>query len=277
MSTLVNISGYQFKPLTDLETLQDALKTHCRSQNFKGTILLSEEGINCFLSGPRATIDDFYQYIAEKGFTEMNFKESPSDLPPFKRMLVKIKSEIVTMGIPTVSPVGKRAPSISPALFKQWLDENQDIVVLDTRNDYEVNLGKFKAAIDLGISDFRSFPEAVKNLPTTIKNKKIVTYCTGGIRCEKAALYMQDQGFEDIYQLEGGILKYLEEFGNAHYEGECFVFDKRIAVDHTLNKTPTKQCYVCRQPVTLTEQTSEFYVEGQSCPRCFKTPPQTST
>ncbi len=265
----VNISGYQFKPLTNLETLQKTLKTHCRSQNLKGTILLSEEGINCFLSGERPTIDAFYAYIAEKGFNEVDFKESLSESPPFKRMLVKVKSEIITMGVPGISPQKNRAPVVSAETFKQWLEEGQDIVVFDTRNDYEVTLGKFINAIDLNIQDFKGFPEAVSHLPPSLKNKKIVTYCTGGIRAEKAALYLQQEGFRDVYQLEGGILKYLEKCGKTHYEGECFVFDKRIAVDHQLNETPTKQCYVCRQPVTLAEQASSQYQEGRHCPRCI--------
>lgn len=264
----VNISGYQFKELNDLEALQNTLKTHCRKQNLKGTILLSPEGINCFLSGERPTIDAFYEYIKEKGFTDIDFKESISDNFPFKRMLVKIKPEIITMGIPGFSPLKMRAPYVSAQTFKSWLESGEEIVIFDTRNDYEVTLGKFANAIHLDIEDFKSFPEAIKSLPPEMKKKKIVTYCTGGIRAEKAAPYLIQEGFSDVYQLEGGILKYFEQCGRDYYEGECFVFDKRIAINHELKETPTKQCYVCRQPVTLEDQNSLLYKEGQYCPRC---------
>jgi UPF0176 protein len=268
--TYINISGYQFINLYNLEELQNSLKSFCVSLGLKGTILLGKEGINSFLSGSREQIDTYCSRLPEFGFS-IEYKESPSTDSPFNKMLVKIKPEIVTMGRPEVDPIKYTAPRVSAQTFKQWLDEEKPMIVLDTRNEYEVRIGKFKNAIDLTIRHFREFPDAVSKLPEEYKSLPIVTYCTGGIRCEKAAPFMMMQGYHDVYQLDGGILKYLEECGNTHYEGECFVFDKRIAVDDALEETPTLQCIVCRNPVTADEQRSGYYSEGKSCPHCFST------
>lgn len=266
----INISGYQFINLSNLDEIQRNLKAFCESLGLKGTILLGNEGINSFLSGSREQIDAYYQKLPEFGYSII-YKESPSTCSPFNKMIVKIKREIVTMGRPEVDVVKSDAPRLSPQEFKQWLDEERPVVILDTRNEYEVRIGKFKNAIDLTIRHFREFPDAIQKLPEEYKSLPIVTYCTGGIRCEKAAPFMMMQGFKNVYQLDGGILKYLEECNNAHYEGECFVFDKRIAVDETLEETPTLQCIACREPVTADEQRSGYYREGHSCPRCYNT------
>lgn len=266
----INISGYQFINLADLESLQKDLSAFCRSLDLKGTILLGCEGINSFLSGTREQIDAYYRLLPEFGFN-ITYKESSSASSPFNKMLVKIKREIVTMGSDEVDPVNQPAPRVSAQLFKQWLAEDKPMILLDTRNEYEVRIGKFKNAIDLTIRHFREFPEAIQKLPEEYKNIPVVTYCTGGIRCEKAAPLMIKHGFKEVYQLDGGILKYLEECGNTFYEGECFVFDKRIAVDDKLEKTPTLQCIACREPVTADEQRSSYYLEGEHCPNCFKT------
>lgn len=263
-SMYVNISGYQFTALTNLETLQKELTAYCQSLKLKGTILLAQEGINLFLAGKRTAIDCFYHYLSS--FTSIDFKESLSIALPFKKMHVKIKSEIIAFGVPSIQPQKKAAPLLSVHTFKQWLDENKPLVILDTRNQYEVRLGKFKNAIQLNIDHFREFPQSTQKLTSDFKNQTIVTYCTGGIRCEKAALYLLDQGFQKVYQLQGGILKYLEHYQDSHFEGECFVFDKRTAVNCALEPSPTLQCLACRQPVTAFEQASSYYVSGQSCP-----------
>lgn len=264
----LNISGYKFTNLTNLESLKKGLKSFCDSLELKGTILIGSEGINAFVSGKREQIDSFYAGLHFWALPTIDFKESLSDEPPFDKMVVKIRKEIVTMGVPEISPGSFPAPNVSAEDFKKWLDENEEIIVLDTRNRYEVSLGKFEHAIDLDIQHFRSFPEAIKKLPAACKSKKIVTYCTGGIRCEKAAPYLISQGFQEVYQLEGGILKYLEKCGNAHFHGECFVFDKRIAVNHALEETETVQCLLCRSPVCREHQDLPEYVPGVSCPHC---------
>lgn len=225
----INISGYQFINLDNLEKLQKELLALCHSLRLKGTILLGYEGINSFLSGSREKIDAYYKKLPEWGFS-IYYKESTSSEPPFDKMVVKIKREIVTMGRDEISPITQSAPRISAKTFYEWLNENKPIIVLDTRNDYEVKMGKFKNAIDLNIENFRDFPAAIQALPEEYKSLPIVTYCTGGIRCEKAAPFMLSQGFQEVYQLDGGILQYFEEYQNAYYEGDCFVFDKRLTV-----------------------------------------------
>ncbi len=268
----VNVSGYQFFTIEKerLEPLRDALKTHCREMGLKGSILLAEEGLNGFLSGTVEQIDQIIEELSTKfGLPEIAFKRSPSDHQPFKRMLVKIKKEIVSMGQPQIKPAEMPAPYVDAKTFQQWLDDGEEIIILDTRNDYEIELGKFEGAMDLDIDHFRAFPEAIKEIKH-LKDKKIVTYCTGGIRCEKAAPLMVEEGFTNVFQLDGGILKYFEEVGPQHYEGECFVFDKRVAVDASLNETGTTQCYACRMPVTQDIFESPEYVPGKHCPACIE-------
>lgn len=265
----LNLSGYKFKKLTNLETLRTALKDHCRQIGLKGTILLSHEGINAFVAGTPETIETFKNSLVEFDLPELTFKVSPSQEIPFKRMLVKIKPEIISMGQDHIDAENQPAPYISPETLKSWYDTDKDFIILDTRNDYETHLGKFKNAVDLNIDHFRVFPQACQQLPEEWKNKPIVTYCTGGIRCEKAAPYLQTLGFKDVYQLDGGILNYFEKCEQAHFEGECFVFDKRIAVDSTLEETATVQCYQCRMPVTPEEQQGSQYRIHEYCPSCF--------
>ncbi|HRE32073.1 MAG TPA: rhodanese-like domain-containing protein [Candidatus Berkiella sp.] len=265
----INLSGYKFIKLNDLEKIQHELLTTCQHLGLKGTILLSTEGINLFVCVKSETLAPFGACIhAIVG--PLEFKESPSVEMPFKKMLVKIKPEIITFGIEGIDPENAPAPTISAQEFKSWLDTGKEVIVFDTRNDYEVRIGTFKNAIHLNIQHFRQFPEAIKKLPEAYKDKPVVTFCTGGIRCEKAAPFLLQQGFNKVYQLEGGILKYLEENGHAHYDGECFVFDKRIAVDAALQESGTVQCHGCRQPVTYEEQQKPAFVAGESCPHCAK-------
>ncbi len=231
---ILNIAGYKFIELQSLEELQQTLLAQCTNLGLKGTILLSQEGLNINLAG---TEDSIALFKKELPFKDITFRESTSDILPFKRLKVKIKKEIITMGNPAIRPEKNRAPLISPKELKQWLDNKRDIILLDTRNAFEVEAGKFKDAVHLSLKHFTEFPEAAKSLPY---EKPIVTYCTGGIRCEKGALQLIKDGFKEVYQLEGGILNYFKEVGGAHYEGECFVFDERITLDTQLSEKGTR-------------------------------------
>lgn len=264
----VNLSGYKFTKLSNLEQIQYELLTTCQHLGLKGTILLSHEGINAFVCAHPNSVLTFHESV-KAIVGEIEFKQSPSNDVPFHKMLVKIKPEIITFGVEGVDPIDKPAPAISAEVFKAWLDAGKEMVVLDTRNDYEVRVGTFKNAIHLDIQHFRQFPKAIEQLPQEYKDKPIVSFCTGGIRCEKAAPFLLEQGFKEVYQLEGGILKYLEKNGHAHYEGECFVFDNRVAVDANLQQAPTISCEKCQQPVTQLEMLLPEFVQGHSCPHCF--------
>ncbi len=240
--TILNIAAYKFVELDDLSQRRNQLLERCYALSLKGTILLSIEGINLSLAGEKEAITDFKFYLTSQlEFADLEFKESYSANQPFNHMFVKIKKEIIAFGVPSIQPTVARAPSIVPQQLKQWLDQGHDdegreVVLLDARNTYEIQLGKFKDAIDLNIAHFRDFTTAINNLPTELKQKRMVTYCTGGIRCEKAALLLQQQGY-DIFQLEGGILNYFKECQGEHYEGECFIYDQRVALDAELQET----------------------------------------
>ncbi len=272
MPAVTNIAAYKFAALTDLKSLREQLTTHCKEWGLRGTILLSTEGINLFVAGGRSEVD---QLLAElrtiPGLEALPVKVSESEHQPFRRMLVKIKKEIISFGIEGVDPVGKPSPKLAPKELQRWLDEGRPITLLDTRNDYEVKLGTFRNAIIPGINSFREFPGAVAQLPAEMKQQPIVMFCTGGIRCEKAGPFMEMQGFEQIYQLEGGILKYFEECGSAHYDGECFVFDDRVGLNPGLDESDSVQCYACQSPLTAEDQADPRYVLLKSCPYCFVT------
>jgi predicted sulfurtransferase len=266
--TYINLAFYKFVALDDLPGLRGRIQDFCRLRTLRGTILIAPEGINCTIAGPREDINAFRSFLdADPRFSSLPYKESISDHMPFTRMLVKIKKEIIAFGV-AVDPAGTRAPAVTAHELKRWLDEGRSLILLDTRNDYEVLSGKFAGAHELKIRTFRKFPEEAKNLPEEWKKKTVVSYCTGGIRCEKAAPLLKQYGFEDVYQLEGGILRYFEEVGGAHFEGECFVFDYRVGVDPALKETQTAYCQVCQFPVTAELQKSRDYVPGKSCPSC---------
>lgn len=270
MKPIVNISTYKFVALQDLEKYKEHFLMLCKHAGLLGTILLSEEGINIMLAGTREQIDIFDAYLRKDPcFEDIVFKESFSDEVPFKRMRVRIKSEIITLGIPDVDRVRETGRHIKPKEFKQWLDEGRDIVLLDTRNDYEVEFGTFKNAIDPKIDNFQEFPDVVDNLDTALKEKTVVMFCTGGVRCEKASILMEQKGFKDVYQIDGGILKYFEECGGEHWEGDCFVFDERIALNKKLEPTGAAQCHVCGFPVNIDALNSPEYVPEISCPKCI--------
>jgi UPF0176 protein len=271
MPGIINLSAYKFTPLDELPARRDRLKAAAVAGGLRGTILLSPEGINLFVAGERAPVDALLAVIRTlPGLADLTPKESESEEQPFNRMLVKIKSEIIAFGVPGIDPSRRPTAKVSPRLLKQWLDESHPLTLLDTRNDYEVRLGTFRGAVSAGIENFRDFPSAVSRLPAALKEQPVVMFCTGGIRCEKAGPYMETMGFKQVLQLDGGILKYFEECGGAHYEGECFVFDQRVGVDPTLRETKTVMCFRCQMPLTEAEQTDPRYVPDKSCPYCGK-------
>jgi UPF0176 protein len=239
MQTL-NISAYKFIGLDDLPALREVLLERAHALVLKGTILLAPEGINLFLAGGPSHVRRFVAALqADARFADLAPKESWSDEVPFKRMRVRLKKEIITMRHPQVCPEGGRAPSVSAVTLAHWLamghdDAGRELVLLDTRNDYEVAAGTFDRAVSYELQSFVQFPEAVAADRARYHGKTVVSFCTGGIRCEKAALHMQAIGMEHVYQLEGGVLKYFEEVGGAHWQGDCFVFDDRGAVDPQL-------------------------------------------
>ncbi|HET7625280.1 MAG TPA: pseudouridine synthase [Verrucomicrobiae bacterium] len=272
MSKFSNIAAYKFAPLTDLGPLRQRLLGLCKSWSLRGTILLSPEGINLFVAGAPEKIELLLNELRSiPGLADLEVKQSASDHQPFNRMLVRLKKEIIAFGIEGIAPGQRTSPKLPPKTLKQWLDEGRAITLLDTRNDYEVKLGTFKNARAIGVNHFRDFPAAVRELPPEMKEQPIVMFCTGGIRCEKAGPFMEREGFRNIFQLEGGILKYFEECGGAHYDGECFVFDQRVGVDPHLAETDSTQCFVCLVPLSKAEQEDHRYVPGKSCPHCFKT------
>lgn len=238
MLSIINISAYRFTRLSHrfLLELKNKLKKETQILGLKGTILLSEEGINLFLSGPKKAIISFSGVLnGFHPFNNMTFKESFSDFQPFKKMIIKIKKEIIPFGINSIRPEIHTAPLIAPETLKNWLKEcPPDLVLLDTRNSFEIKFGSFKNSVHLELKHFREFPIAVQKLPDSIKRLPVVTFCTGGIRCEKASAFLLAAGFDEVYQLEGGILNYFEKCGNKYYDGLCFVFDDRKALTPAL-------------------------------------------
>ncbi len=255
---ILNIAGYKFIQLTQLPALRDSLFDQANRLNLKGTILLSVEGINLSLAGEPESLAHFVQGLkSHTHFSDLSFRESYSTYQPFKRMRVKIKKEIITLREPNVDPINKKAPVLSPQEFKQWLDEKRDITLLDTRNDYEMRFGTFENAKNLALTHFGKLPDKLDHIS---RHKPVVMFCTGGIRCEKAALLMLNAGYEHVYQLQGGILNYFAEVGGSHYVGECFVFDSRVAVNANLATTDTKQCRICQGPMKISEQVCSLCV-----------------
>jgi UPF0176 protein len=276
MPEFVNIAAYKFATLDRLPERRIELQTLCADLQLKGTILLSPEGINMFVAGPREAIDRLLEHVrSDPLFTEIEVKESFSDHQPFNRMLVRIKNEIIAFGVAGIDPRQETSPRVTARQLKQWLDDGKDIALLDVRNDYEVEIGTFAQALPVGVDHFREFPDAIRALPDELKDKPVVTFCTGGIRCEKAGPLMEREGFSEVYQLDGGILKYFEEVGGEYYDGDCFVFDQRVALDADLKETEIQQCFACLSPLSLDDQQSEHYIVGHSCPHCFKTPEET--
>lgn len=269
---ILNIAAYKFLPLSDLRALRSRLQVLCKDADLKGTILLSPEGINLFVAGAAQGIERLLtQLRGWPGLGDLQPKVSETGHQPFRRMLVRLKKEIIAFGVAGIDPARRTSPKLSARELARWLDEGRPVTLLDTRNNYEVKLGTFKNALPIGIDHFRDFPAAVARLPPELKKQPIVMFCTGGIRCEKAGPFMEREGFESVLQLDGGILKYFEECGGKHYEGECFVFDQRVGVDPSLHETGSSQCFGCQTPLTAADQQHEHYVPGSTCPYCFKT------
>ncbi|MBN4078401.1 rhodanese-related sulfurtransferase [Gammaproteobacteria bacterium AH-315-C21] len=271
MNTVI-IAFYHFTALDDYRQLKSPLLQLCESQGIKGSILLASEGVNGTVSGSRNGIDALIAWFGrDSRFEGFSLKESYDTKQPFYRMKVKLKKEIVTMGVPGVSPVKQAGTYVRP---EQWNDiiSDPDVLVIDTRNDYEVAVGKFENAVDPHTETFREFPNYIKENVDSNKYKKIAMYCTGGIRCEKASAYMLSEGFDEVYHLEGGVLKYLETVPKEEslWQGECFVFDNRVTVNHALEAGSYDQCYGCRRPISAQDRQSPHYVKGVSCPHCYK-------
>jgi UPF0176 protein len=264
---------YKFVSLPNYKELRQPLLNTMEQNNVRGTLLLAEEGINGTVAAKREGIDALLSWLDKQpGLDNIVSKESFDDECPFYRTKVKLKKEIVTMGVQGIDPKEVVGTYVKP---KDWnaLISDPDVVLVDTRNDYEIEIGTFENAVDPKTKTFREFPEwAEKNLDPS-KNKKVAMFCTGGIRCEKSTAYMKEQGFEEVYHLEGGILKYLEEVPKEEtmWKGECFVFDNRVAVDHDLNKGSYDQCHACRMPITEDEKQLDAYQEGLSCHHCIDT------
>ncbi|MDP5137344.1 rhodanese-related sulfurtransferase [Rheinheimera baltica] len=262
---------YKFVHLPDYVTLRDALYETMVANNVKGTLLLAEEGINGTICGLRAGVDAVKAWLDADGrFTALSYKESFAEELAFYRTKVKLKNEIVTMGVAGIDPAHIVGTYVKGDDWNQLISD-PDTVVIDTRNDYEVAIGTFKNAVNPNTTTFREFPQwAADNLDKT-KHKKVAMFCTGGIRCEKSTAFLKEQGFDEVYHLDGGILKYLEEtpVEQSLWQGECFVFDQRVAVKHGLEQGSYDQCYACRMPLSADEMLSEHYVKGLSCPHCY--------
>ena len=267
---IVNIAGYRFVDLPDRDELRQPFRDICSKLNLKGTILLSHEGINFFLAGLHESINSFIAYIEQDSrFRDITLKCSLTKYQPFNRMNVRLKKEIISIGLDHIKPAEFTGEEITPVDFKQLLDDGNEVLVLDTRNDYECRIGTFENAMELDIKSFRDFPRAISELSDEYKDTPVVMFCTGGIRCEKASVVMMDAGFSDVKQLKGGILGYFEEVGGAYWDGDCFVFDQRVAVNPDLDETEVAQCFACRNPLSIEDQQSEHYVIGVSCPYCI--------
>ncbi|MEQ1487222.1 MAG: rhodanese-related sulfurtransferase [Methylotenera sp.] len=273
--TFLTAALYKFVSLPNYTALQAPIHAACEAHCIKGTLLLASEGINGTIAGLPENVQSVLKFLRtdalfEGRFADLEHKESFASEHPFYRMKVKLKKEIVTLGVPGVSPTNKVGTYVKA---EDWntLISDPEVFLIDTRNDYEVDIGTFKGAIDPKTTTFREFPAFIKNNFDKTKHKKVAMFCTGGIRCEKASSYMMDQGFEEVFHLQGGILKYLETVPEAQsmWQGECFVFDQRVAVKHNLEVGEFDQCYACRHPLSPTEMQSVEYTPGISCPYCY--------
>ena len=273
MNPVVVAALYKFVGLPDYHALREPLLDACLTAGTRGTLLLAPEGINGTIAGSREAIDAVLGYLrSDPRLADLEHKESRDERMPFHRMKVKLKKEIVTMGVAGVDPNARVGTYVRP---QDWnaLVSDPEVLLIDTRNDYECDIGSFKGAVDPRTVNFREFPDYVRaNLDPAV-HKKVAMFCTGGIRCEKASAFMLGEGFEEVYHLQGGILKYLEEVppDESIWEGECFVFDNRVAVNHRLEKGRYDQCHGCRHPITDEDKHSGKYEVGVCCPHCFAT------
>ncbi|MEX2489149.1 MAG: rhodanese-related sulfurtransferase [Pseudomonadales bacterium] len=270
MKPVVICTLYHFVTLEDYRELRLPLLTMMESNHLRGTLLLAPEGLNGTVAGSREGVDALLNDLQRDArFEGLTWKESQHDETPFHRAKVKLKKEIVTMGVEDIDPRTIVGTYVRP---RDWnkLIEDPDVTLIDTRNDYEVNIGTFKDAVNPHTTSFREFPEYVRNHLDPSKHKKIAMFCTGGIRCEKSTALLKSMGFQDVFHLQGGILKYLEEVPEQEslWQGECFVFDNRVTINHRLEKGQYDQCHACRMPVNDADKQSADYMPGISCPHC---------
>lgn len=264
------VALYRFVRLDDYESMREPLLNFCLDRHIRGTLLLAHEGINGTVAGSDSAIDELLNYLrADDRLADLDCKFSSHEERPFLRMKVKLKREIVTMGQENIDPnvcVGRYA---SPQEWNALIDD-PDVLVIDTRNEYEVEIGTFAGAVNPQTNSFREFPDWVEQNLDPKKHKKVAMFCTGGIRCEKSTSLLVSKGFEDVWHLKGGILNYLEQTPeeDTRWEGECFVFDSRVAVNHQLEKGSYDQCFACRFPIDDDQKQSPHYLPGVSCPRC---------
>jgi len=268
---MLNIAGYKFEPLDDLDCLVPKFQNKCDELDLRGSIYLSPNGINFSIAGEEENIKKYIEFMEEdERFLNISLKRSYSETKPFRKMKVRLKKEIISLGRDDINPRELTGEYISPQKLYEIYENNEDVIVLDTRNEYETRVGLFENAIDLKLDTFRDFPKAIESLPEEYKNKQIVMYCTGGIRCEKASAVMLKAGFANVKQLEGGVLDYFKETGGKYWKGDCFVFDERVAVDTNLNETEYIYCYVCREPLSPEEKASPDFKINEHCPYCIK-------
>ena len=271
MPPIVVCALYKFVTLDDYPALRQPLQDLMESQHLRGTLLLAQEGINGTIAGSRADIDLLLGWLkADPRLADLDHKESYTDTPPFNRAKVKLKKEIVTLGVEGIDPKRVVGTYVSPKDWNQLISD-PDVVLIDTRNDYEYQVGTFKNAINPNTESFREFPAFVQDQLNPEQHKKVAMFCTGGIRCEKSTAYLKELGFDEVYHLKGGILKYLEEVPaeDTLWQGECFVFDERVTVNLQLKKGQYDQCNACRLPITEADKASSHYQQGVSCPHCY--------
>jgi len=268
---VLNIAGYKFEPLSDIDSLVREFQSVCDDLGLKGSVYLSPNGINFSLAGSEEAIGQYLLFMEQdKRFLNIPLKKTYSETQPFRRMKVRPKKEIISLGRDDINPRELTGDYVTPKELYTMYENNEDVIVLDTRNEYETRVGLFENAIDLQLDTFRDFPKAIEQLPEEYKQKQIVTYCTGGIRCEKASAVMLKAGFTDVKQLEGGVLDYFKETGGKYWNGDCFVFDERVALDTDLNETEYIYCYICREPLSAEEKASPDFKINEYCPYCVK-------
>ena len=268
---VLNIAGYKFEPLNDVEVLVPEFQSVCDDLDLKGSVYLSPNGINFSLAGSEEAVQQYLYFMEkDKRFLDIPLKKTYSETQPFRRMKVRQKKEIISLGRDDINPRELTGDYVTPQELYAMYENNEDVIVLDTRNEYETRVGLFEKAVDLQLDTFRDFPDAIEQLPEEYKDKQIVMYCTGGIRCEKASAIMLKAGFSDVKQLEGGVLDYFKETGGKYWNGDCFVFDERVALDTDLNETEYIYCYICREPLSAEEKASPDFKINEYCPYCIK-------
>ena len=266
----LNVAGYKFEPLENLDSLIPEFQNKCDELGLKGSVYLSPNGINFSIAGTEKNINTYIEFMEEDSrFRDIPLKKTFSETQPFRRMKVRLKKEIISLGRDDINPRELTGDYISPRELFEMYETKEDVIVLDTRNEYETRVGLFENAVDLQLDTFRDFPSAIETLPEEYKDKQIVMYCTGGIRCEKASAVMMKAGFSDVKQLEGGVLDYFKETGGAYWNGDCFVFDERVALDKELKETEYIYCYICREPLSAEEKASPDFKINEYCPYCI--------